>query len=171
MPAKNTKSKYHGRYRFISLQLWKKYKKTTGSDISYKEFRLIILSSMKEVANWVLKEPIGYRFPYRLGSIAVNRFRTYGDFKTYLNTKDKNGKPIRNFNLHTGGDCFRIQLFHNTRSNKERASYWFFTADRTFKRTLAKVLKSGDGPLYNAYTQDHFILKKQHNASLRLRSR
>ena len=83
-------------------------------------------------------------------------FKTYGDFKTYTNTKNE-GKAILNHNLHTGGYCYRLQMFLLTKAYIQRRVYWFFDAERKFDRSLAKVLKSNNYPNYNSFTQDHFI--------------
>jgi len=158
LPTKNSIGRYHGRFTFVSKDLWKKYVKTTNSTISYEDFKKVIALSMEETSKWVLREPVGFKMPLRLGNFAVNKFKTYGDFKTYTNTRTSEGKPIKNFNLHTGGCTFRIQWFHNTRSPKERVSFWHFDAERKFKRALASILKSGKSPLYNTYMQDQFII-------------
>lgn len=160
MPALGSVGLYHGRYPLISKKLWKKYCKDYNSTIPYKQFKEVISASFQEISKCVLKEPVGFRMPYRLGNFAVNKFRTYGEFKTYSNVKSPEGNAIRNHNLHTGGHTFRIQWFHNTRSAKERVSFWYFVAERKFKRSLATVLKSGKSPLYNTYMQDQFIINK-----------
>lgn len=159
MPAKNSISKFYGRHRFISLKLWRKYVRQTGDKISYKEFQAIIAESFKESRKWILREPIGMQFPGKLGHIAINKFKSYGTFKTYTNTRTKDGKPILNYNLHTGGYIFKIQWFLNTRSYSERVPYWFFSASRDFKRTLAKLIKGGTYPVFNTFMQDHFTIK------------
>ena len=156
MPAKGTKLKYAGKHNFINIKLWKKYKKETQNPATYAEFRKIIAASLEETKNWVLKEPIGFRLPFRLGNIAINKFKTYGEFVSYKKTRSIEGKPIKNFNLHTGGYVFRIQWFYNTRSARERTSFWWFVAERKFKRSLAKVLKSDKPPLFNTYMQSQF---------------
>ena len=82
------------------------------------------------------------------------------EFKTWTGLRTADGKPIRAFNLHTQGDTFRIQLFHNTRSAKDVFSFWFLDAERKFKRSLAKVLKSDNYPLYNTFMQDQFVITR-----------
>lgn len=160
MPAKGSIGKYHGRHVFISRKLWKKYLKESGSNITYTEFCAIVKGNMEELQKWVLKEPIGFKLPFKLGNIAVNRLKTYGEFKTWTGLRTADGKPIRAFNLHTQGDTFRIQLFHNTRSAKDVFSFWFLDAERKFKRSLAKVLKSDNYPLYNTFMQDQFVITR-----------
>lgn len=156
MPAKHSIGKFHGRHPLINRKMWRRYVKESGNKISYDLFKNIFLSSMEETKKWVLREPVGFKLPYKLGNLAVNKFKTYGDFKTYTNTRTSDGKPIKNFNLHTGGNVFRIQWFYNSRQFIERHPYWFFDACRDFKRNLAKVLKSSNPPLFNTYMQDHF---------------
>jgi len=160
MPAKGTTIRYKGRHIFINKGLWEKYVKETGSQITFKDFKKIISASFEETKKWILREPVGYRMPFRIGNIAINKLKTYGDFKSYTNIKTARNEPIQHFNLHTGGYCFRIQWFHNTRSSKERVSFWKFDAERKFKRALAQVLKSGKSPLYNTYMQDQFVTIK-----------
>lgn len=160
MPAKNSIGKYYGRYVFFGVHLWKKYVKETGSTVSYEDFKKVFLASMEETQKWVLREPVGFRLLYQLGNIAVNRMRTYGDFVTYTRFKTSEGRAIKGHNLHTGGDTFRIQWFHTTRSHKDWVTFWFFDAERKFKRNLAKVLKSENYPLYNTYMQDQFVITK-----------
>lgn len=159
MPAKNSIIKFHGRHQFIDKKLWKKYKKITGVDISYDDFRLIIASSISEIRNWVIREPIGFQFPGLLGHLAINRFKTYGEFKSYMRTRD--GRPILNHNLHTGGYTFRIQLFKATRRFQERVPFWYFEACRDFNRSLSSRIKSGRYPSYNTFMQDHFVKIKK----------
>lgn len=160
MPAKGSIGKYYGRHVFMSKELWKEYVKETGSTVSYKDFKKVFVASMEETQKWVLREPVGFRLLYQLGNIAVNRMRTYGDFVTYTRLKTSEGRAIKGHNLHTGGDTFRIQWFHTTRSHKDRVTFWYLDAERKFKRALAKVLKSGTYPLYNTYMQDQFVITK-----------
>lgn len=160
MPAKGKTGKYHGRYVFFGRHLWKKYVKETGSTISYEDFKKVFLLTMEETQKWIIREPVGFRLPLKLGNLAINRLRTYGDFKTYTGIKNAEGRVIPGHNLHTGGYTFRIQWFHTTRSCKDRVTFWFFDAERKFKRNLAKVLKSGKAPVYNTYMQDQFVITK-----------
>ena len=153
MPAKNSIGRFHGRFTFISKKLWKKYKKDTGSTITYKEFQLIISSSLGEINKWILREPIGFQLP-GIGHMAVNKFKTFGAFKCY-----RNGKALLNHNLHTGGNTHRIQYFKNSRNYKTRLPYWFFKACRASNRALGKVLTSSNSPLFNSFMQDQFIQK------------
>ena len=155
MPSKNSIGRYYKRHSFISKDLWKKYKKTTGEDISYDDFKTIIQASLEETKSWALREPIGFQLPKKLGHLAINKFKTYGDFKCYHNVKSA-GRPIVNHNLHTGGYTYRIQLFLSSRSFSDRIPYWHFDAERKFKRSLAVVLKGGKSPAYNSFMQDHF---------------
>lgn len=155
MPAKNTIGRFHGRHPLINKKMWRRYVKETGNKIPYTLFKSIFEASMEETKKWILREPVGFKFPHKIGNIAINKFKTYGDFKTYTNVRHE-GKPIRNFNLHTGGHTFRIQWFYSSRQYSERFPFWFFDACRDFKRNLAKVLKGKSAPLYNTYMQDHF---------------
>ena len=139
MPAKGSIGKFYNRHTFVSRDLWKKYMKTTGNEISWEEFSKIIAVSMEEAKNCILKEPVGFQFPNKIGHLAVNMFKTYGEFKTYTNIKSTTGKPILNHNLHTGGYCYRLQMFLLTRAYKDRKLYWFFDAERKFDRSLAKL--------------------------------
>jgi hypothetical protein len=156
MPAKNSIGQFHGRYPLINHELWKKYMESTGDAITYNEFKSIIAASMSEIQRWSLKEPIGFQMP-NLGNIAVNRFKMDKDFRAYHNTEKG---PIRNHNLHTGGDAFQIRWFHSSTSMKSRMPFWFFKANRTFNRTLASILKANNSPNYNSFMQDHFVTKE-----------
>ena len=157
MPTKGSIGKFHGRYHLLSPDLWKKYKKEIGSDILYSDFKKIVLASIEETKAWVLREPIGFQLPGKNGHLAINKFKTYGDFKTYTNMRTSEGKAILNHNLHTGGNTFRIQWFKSTRRFTERIVYWHFEASRAFKRSLAAVLKGKRAPIYNTFMQDHFV--------------
>lgn len=157
MPTRGSIGKFHGRYHLLSQDLWKKYKKESGKDISWTDFKNIILLSIEETKAWVLREPIGFQLPGKNGHIAINRFKTYGAFKTYTNTRTSSGQAILNHNLHTGGYTFRIQWFKSTRRFTDRVVYWHFEASRAFKRSLAAVLKGMRGPMYNTFMQDHFV--------------
>jgi hypothetical protein len=159
MPAKGSIGQFHGRKTFLTLKLWRKYKRETGVDITYKEFVAIFCTTIEEVKKWILREPAGFRLPVKLGNIAVNTFKTYGTFKTYINVRHE-GKPILNHNLHTGGNVYKLQWFHSTRNYNDRVPFWFFVASRDFKRNLAKVLKRGVYPNYNTYMQDQFTDKR-----------
>ena len=153
MPAKNSISRFHGKYSFINKDLWKKYKKSTGSSITYKEFQTIISTSLGEINKWIMREPIGFQLPF-IGHMAINRFKTFGKFKQY-----RNGVAMPNSNFHTAGNTHRIQYFKITRSFKTRLPFWFFKACRHSNRALAKVLKNDSRPLFNSFAQDHFIKK------------
>ena len=39
---------FHGKHIFINKKLWRKYMKTTGNRITYKEFTTILSTTMKE---------------------------------------------------------------------------------------------------------------------------
>lgn len=159
MPSKNSIGRYHNRKAFITKELWKKFVATKGIDISYEDFKEVIKCSLEVTKEWVLREPIGFQFPYKLGHLAVNKFKTYGKFKTYHNSRDSSGKAILNHNLHTGGYTYRIQMFQITRSYIDRLPYWHFVPERKFNRALAPILKSNKAPLYNSFMQDHFTKK------------
>lgn len=155
MPAKGSISKFHGRYSLIGQDLWKRYVKETGDNIEYKEFKAIIAEEIKEVKKWVMKEPIGFQIPI-MGNLAVNRYVATGpDFVSYIYHGDST--KIKNHNFHTGGYVFKIQWFRSTNSHESRFAYYFFKATREFNRDFAKLLKSGDYPNYNCYSQDHFV--------------
>lgn len=156
MPAKGSIGKFHGRYPLISVKLWKKYVKDSGSDVSYEDFKNILAESMSEIRKWVLKEPIGFQMP-GLGNVAVNRFKPKKDFKTFINTTKG---PVKNHNLHTGGDAFHLRWYHSSSSYSKRMPYWFLKASRAFNRELAVVLKRGNSPNFNSFTQDHFVTKE-----------
>ena len=155
MPAKGSISQFHGRYSIINKKLWAKYIKETGEDVSYEDFKLILAATMEEIKSWILREPIGFQIP-ELGNIAVNRFKTNSDFKSYIGST-----PIRNYNLHTGGNAFKIQWFHSSTVLRGRIPFWFFKASRAFNRSLAVVLKANNSPSYNSFMQDHFIQKAE----------
>lgn len=157
MPAKNSIGQFYGRYSLVSKDLWKRYVTTTGSDVTYDQFKAITAGTFKEIQKWAMSEPIGFQMP-DLGNIAVNRFKPNKKFRNYINTPKG---PIRNHNLHTGGDVFQIRWFHSSSSFKSKMPYWFFKASRAFNRSLATVLKANDSPNFNSFMQDHFIIKEQ----------
>jgi hypothetical protein len=158
MPTKNSISKYRGRLPLLSQKLWKKYVKETGDEISYEEFTTIIVAEIREIKNWVLKEPIGFQMS-EIGNITINKFKPGSDYVTYLYNGGKT--KIKNHNIHTGGCIFRIQWFRRSTSHKDRYAYWYFSASREFKRELGKQLKSGKYPNYNCFSQDHFVKKNK----------
>jgi len=157
MPAKNSIGKFHGRHPFIEKKLWKKYVKQTENPVSYEEFKLIIAASLQELQSWVLKDPIGFQFSPKLGRIAINKFKMYEGFKTFIHKKGIG--RIQNHNLHSDEHAFKIQWFHSQTSHKSRMPYWFFRAERSFNRDLARVLKGGKAPEFNSFMQDHFVQK------------
>ena len=156
MPARGTIMKYHGRQPFLGKALWKKYVKTTGNKIPYKEFMAIIEEEIKEVRKWTMREPIGFQIP-NLGNIAVNRFRPRETFVSYIYNGGKT--KIKNHNLHTGGYSFKIQWFRLSNTHTSRLGYYYFVATREFNRDLGQLLKSGEYPNFNCYAQDHFLKK------------
>lgn len=158
MPAKGSIGKFHGRHHILNKKLWRSYKKETGNKISWADFSAIVLESMKGIREWVVREPIGFQLPGRIGNLAINKFKTYGTFKTYIRV---DGRSFLGHNLHTGGYTFRIQWFKATRKFAHRYPYWWFTAERKFNRSLAPILKSQNSPIYNTYMQDHFIKVKK----------
>ena len=156
MPARGSIGMFHGRHPFIGKDLWRKYKRETGDRISYGDFQEIVGASMAEIQKWVLREPIGFQLHPKFGNIAINKFKPHEDYKPKLYTSIG---PILNHNLHTGGNVFKVQWFHSHVSHASRQPYWFFKANRTFNRSLAAVLKSGQGPQFNSYMQSHFVSK------------
>ena len=147
---------FHGKHVFINRKLWTKYMKVTGKRLTYDEFKDIILETIKEIRTWVLKQPIGYQLSPKLGNISINKFKPGSDFKSYIHTSEGS---FKNHNLHTYGNVYRIQWFHATDKAMTRQPFWYFKACRSFKRSLASVLKGKKAPIYNCYMQNQFITR------------
>lgn len=152
MPSKGSCIKYKGRHNFTSKELWRKYKKESKDNITWKEFKQIVLTSNVEIKNWILKDPSGFKFPGNIGTISVNAFKP-------TRNRPINGQKLQYHNLHTHGTVFKIKLFYNVRKDRDRSGCWGFDAERKLKREFAGILKSGTYPNYNNYAQDHFRIR------------
>lgn len=153
MPAKGTTLKCGERTSIIGKDLYKFYTESTSDPVDYKTFITVVLETNTQIKEWVLSEPSGFMLPNSLGFLAINRFKPHQRSIDAYRSKLLN-KRIPHLNLHSYGYIFFINWFSHG-LNTRKIKVYKFTAERKFKRSLAKRIFEGK-TIYNHYDKTHF---------------
>lgn len=142
MPAKNTHLQLPDRDQVLSPELWKNYKEKYKSDISYKEFSIIIKDSNKKIYQAVIEDENGFKLPENLGYLVVIKYKTKRKAINWIDTK-KYGKTIYYLNLHSFGYRYHIKWFKTGISRFAFNEVYKFAPLREMRREVSKIIKSG----------------------------
>lgn len=120
------------------LQFIKKYPK---SDIIYEQYIKILKYSNTEIRDCILNYELGFKLPYNLGYVAVDKFKPSKKYIAvdWVNTKRlKKMIPLTNF--HTFGYTYNIKIFKNPRSKPLEG--YLLKAHRKINRMIADKIKN-----------------------------
>lgn len=143
------------RDNIINLKYWKDFVKSSGIDIDYKTFKLVIVDSNKEIANIIIAGEDGFRLPKGLGAIAVAKYKTNKKMIDWINT-NKFKKRIYHLNLHTYGHSFAIKWFKHDITKLTLSALFKFKACRILKRSVSKKAKETQGKQYFEWKYSDF---------------
>lgn len=152
MPAKGFKMT---RDNIISLKYYKDFIKLTGYDISYKDFKSVIVDTNKEIANIIVEGNDGFRLPKGLGAITVAKYKGGEKRIDWVNT-NKFKKRIYHINLHTYGYQFAIKWFKHDITQFGLSSVYKFKACRALRRAVVKRVKETQGSTYFEWRYSDF---------------
>lgn len=136
-------NKISGRRGFIGYKAYREFKKKHPNEtVSYEEYIKILKTSTQCIRDHILDNPLGFKLPYNLGYIAVDKFKALNHYVSvdWVATK-KLGKRVPLTNLHSFGHMFTIKLYPNPR--KKPLLVYKMTAHRIINRLLAKRIKEG----------------------------
>lgn len=136
-------NKVTGRINFVNHKTYKNFvKKYPQTTIRYEDFITILKTSNSFIRDSILNNPLGFKLPYELGYIAINKFKPGKKHVAidWVNTL-KYKKKIPLLNLHSFGYSYKINLYKH--STVAPIKVYNFSAHRILKRMLAARIKSG----------------------------
>lgn len=138
------KNKIKNRCNFINRETYNAFKdKYPETHITYNLFIDVLKNSTKLISEHILDNPLGFKLPYNLGYIAVDKFKAK-DHYVIIDWKATRrlGKRVPLTNLHSFGFMYKIKFFKNPRINPLKN--YSFNAHRLLNRKL------GDNILTNS---------------------
>lgn len=164
------KNKVTGRVGFINRKTYNEFiKDNPTSTITYENFIKVLKESSIVIRDYVLNNELGFKLPYELGYIAVDKFKPSKSHISidWVNTK-RFGKKIPLTNLHSFGNVYKVKLYKNPKI-KPLMGYKM-TAHRILKRLIAQKVKSGKAryiPLETSYFGKRFNINNYLNSPKR----
>lgn len=142
MPAKNTSYKSGKRDLVISKDFYKNFIDETNIDISYLDFRNVILASNKAIADIIANGDDSFKLPEQMGYIAVTKYKSKKKSIDWKSTRLL-GKKIILPNLHSFGYIHHIRWYKTTLVNFAFNKIFKLEPCRALKRQVAKNVKEG----------------------------
>lgn len=135
------RNKIQDRINYVNREEYKAFiQKYPNSNITYDIFIKTLKASTTAIRNSVLDNPLGFKLPYNLGYIAVDKFKEKLRYKVidwYNSKRLKKEVPLTNF--HSFGYMYKIKLYPNLAVVPMRN--FEMKAHRVFNRLLAKNIK------------------------------
>jgi hypothetical protein len=135
------KNKIQNRANFINRETYVAFKeKFPDSKITYEQFILILKESTSTIRDHILDNPLGFKLPYNLGYIAVDKFKAKDDYVCIdWQATRRLGKRVPLTNLHSFGHIYKIKFFPNPRVHPLKN--YAFKGHRILNRMLAANIK------------------------------
>lgn len=135
------KNKITNRKNFINRETYLEFSKK-HPDISYTDYIAVLKESTKAIRDNILENPLGFKLPYNIGYIAVDKFKPLRHYRAidWVNTR-RLGKYVPLTNFHSYGYIFDIKFYPNYRISALRN--YKMQAHRILNRMLAQSIKSG----------------------------
>lgn len=137
------KNKVRNRVGFINRKAYKLFlEKHPNNTTTYEQYILILKESTKAIRDFILENPLGFKLPYNLGYIAVDKFKGLKDYVgiDWPATR-RLGRVIPLMNLHSFGYFFKIKLYPNPKIKP--LLIYKMNAHRKINRMLAANIKQG----------------------------
>lgn len=135
------KNKIRNRKGFINRVSYKDFiNQYPDSKVTYDEYISVLKESTVAVRDFVLTNELGFKLPFNLGYIAVDKFKPSKNMVAvdWVNSRKlKRLIPLTNF--HTMGFMYKIKLYKNPRVKPLQA--YEMQAHRILKRMLAANIK------------------------------
>lgn len=130
------KNKIQNRVGHINRESYKEFKnKFPEAPINYDQYIQILKESTVAIRDYILDNPLGFKLPYNLGYIAVDRFKPKDDYTAidWVATK-RLGRRIPLTNMHSFGYMYKVKFFPNPRINPIKN--YMFKAHRILNRMV-----------------------------------
>ncbi len=108
-------NKVRNRVGFINRQTYKEFAaKPAHEGITYEQYIEVLKESNKAIRDHILDNPLGFKLPYNLGYLAVDKFK---GLKNYVAVNWKESRRLKRLipltNLHSFGFFFKIKIYPN----------------------------------------------------------
>lgn len=136
----SSKNKIQNRVNYINRESYNLFKeKNNESKITYDQFITILKESTKLIRDTIINNTLGFKLPYNLGYIAVDRFKPKKDYKAidWVNTK-RLGKRIPLTNLHSLGYMYTVKFYNNPKV--QPIKNYMFKAHRLLNRLIKPMV-------------------------------
>lgn len=130
------KNKIQHRVSYLNREGYTEFiTKYPDSQITYNQYVDVLKESTCAIRDHILDNTLGFKLPYNLGYIAVDRFKAKDDYTAvdWVNTR-KLGRRIPLTNLHSFGYMYKIKLFPNPKINPIKN--YMFKAHRLLNRMV-----------------------------------
>lgn len=136
------KNKVQHRVNFINREAYNVYKqKYPNSKITYNQFIAVLKQSTSLIRDHILDNPLGFKLPYNLGYIAVDKFKAKDTYVAVdWKATRRLGKRVPLTNLHSFGYMYKIKFFPNPKMNPIKN--YVFNAHRVLNRLLGANIKN-----------------------------
>lgn len=136
-------NKIRERVGFINRETYLAFKeKYPDENITYSQYMQVLKESTRAIRDHVLENPLGFKLPYNLGYIAVDKYKPRSTFNVWdLRNSKLLHKQVPFLNLHSFGYMFKIRFYPNTRIKP--LNVYKMNPHRIINRMLAKSIKGG----------------------------
>jgi hypothetical protein len=143
MPAKGSKRKFQNRKNFLKKDLWERYVEKNDDDVTWDEFKTIVMDVLEYVAKSIVTDNLGFRLPYNMGYIAVTRYKTPKNMIDMVHLcKTGIKRPL--LNLHSFEDQCRILWFSSkTVANFRNRGLYKFKASKELNYRMRDMIYAG----------------------------
>lgn len=136
------KNKIQHRANYLNRREYNRFvEENPNSGIEYKEFIQILKESTKSIRQTIIDNPLGFKLPYNLGYIAVNKYKPLKKSSNQpINwvATNKYGRIIPFTNFHSLGYMYKITFYPNNSILPMRS--YVMKAHRVLKRMVAKTI-------------------------------
>lgn len=155
MPASGTTYKTGKRFQPLNKEFYERFKEETKIEVSWKDYKQIVLDAYKEIMNCVVEDISGFKLPFNLGYLCISciDYRSRKKPIDFANTKKYN-KTIYHLNMHSFGKRYTIRWFRVGEPMHTRLYPFSIEFSREIKRKLATLIKGGKD--YNHWSNSDF---------------
>jgi hypothetical protein len=162
MPSKNSIYRTGTRFQILSKELYHKFVEETKIEISWEEFKDIILKTNTEIRKAIIDDVSGFKIPYNLGYFCIIQYKTK-KIPTDIQNSAKYDKKIPFINFHSFENIVHIKWFQVNDSIKNSIYTWRLEPCRIFKRQLSAGVQKGKQ--YSYFTNSDFWNKSKMSRS------
>lgn len=130
------------RKNIVSEELYERWKKQTGYDLSFQEFRAIWNLIGREYTNAVIEETDGAKLGSSTGDLYIGYVPGAKNKGVDHKTSQELGKKVYHQNWNSKNKLAKIIYgVHNRKYIHRFCYFWSFTAHRTFKNRVTQAIR------------------------------